>query len=359
MAGAPRTRRLGTYLPALRRQRRDLPRGLGQAIDLALRPRPGERGTIDELRAALEQATNEVADEPGVVEGASLWRRKPPAPDAPQEEPEEASQERPPGPQWAPRALAGATAAILAAWIVANLLPHPPLTPAAAALCAGLLVATLPRIGWLATSGATVSLLALQHRPGAALLIAIPMVAPTLPLARAPSSWPLPAIAAGLGVVGLAGAWPALAAHAKTASTRAVLGAGGWIWIQLIAPLAGKSLYTRSAASHWTHSLAATVSHTLSPLLTARQLALALIWAAAAALLPLIRLRRPAAADIVAIATWAIVLTVATTIAGPPILPGEAILGAIAAVALTLAPDFTNRLRQPTESGDLRSMELR
>ncbi len=44
-------RRAGMHLPPLRRQRRDLPRELGRAIDLSLRPRPGERGTLDELRA--------------------------------------------------------------------------------------------------------------------------------------------------------------------------------------------------------------------------------------------------------------------------------------------------------------------
>ena len=49
-------RRLGRHLPPLRRQRRDLPRELGQAIDLALRPRPRERGTLEELRAALWRA---------------------------------------------------------------------------------------------------------------------------------------------------------------------------------------------------------------------------------------------------------------------------------------------------------------
>ena len=41
---AQRARRLGAYLPPLRRQRRDLPRALGVAIDLALRPRPRSAG---------------------------------------------------------------------------------------------------------------------------------------------------------------------------------------------------------------------------------------------------------------------------------------------------------------------------
>ena len=65
-------RRLGMHLPPLRRQRRELPRELGQAIDLALRPRPGERGRLEELRGALTAVAGRVADEPGVV--TEPWR---------------------------------------------------------------------------------------------------------------------------------------------------------------------------------------------------------------------------------------------------------------------------------------------
>ena len=60
--------RAGVYLPPLRRQRRDLPRQLGGAVDLALRPRASERGTLGELRSALVSAVGRVADKPGVVE---------------------------------------------------------------------------------------------------------------------------------------------------------------------------------------------------------------------------------------------------------------------------------------------------
>ncbi|MFZ0087911.1 MAG: serine/threonine-protein kinase, partial [Solirubrobacteraceae bacterium] len=47
-AATQRARRLGAHLPPLRRQRRDLPRVLGQSIDQALRPRPRERGSTAE-----------------------------------------------------------------------------------------------------------------------------------------------------------------------------------------------------------------------------------------------------------------------------------------------------------------------
>src|SRR5437588_12940320 len=72
---AVRARRLGAHMPPLRRQRRDLPRELGQGIDLALRPRARERGALEHLRAALTSALESVGDEPGVVEGP--WRVRP------------------------------------------------------------------------------------------------------------------------------------------------------------------------------------------------------------------------------------------------------------------------------------------
>src|SRR5207253_1934881 len=40
---------------------------LGQGIDLALRPRPRERGTVGDLRAALAAALSGVSDDPRAV----------------------------------------------------------------------------------------------------------------------------------------------------------------------------------------------------------------------------------------------------------------------------------------------------
>ena len=61
-------RKLGATLPSLQRQRRDLPRPLCDAIDRALLPRAGERGTVAELSRALRAALVELGDEPGTVE---------------------------------------------------------------------------------------------------------------------------------------------------------------------------------------------------------------------------------------------------------------------------------------------------
>ena len=78
-AGSPAAtaRRVGTVLPALRRSRKDLPEELGAAIDRALRPRPDERGTLDDLAAELAESLPEVSDEGGTVAQHPLERTEP------------------------------------------------------------------------------------------------------------------------------------------------------------------------------------------------------------------------------------------------------------------------------------------
>src|SRR4029079_12045788 len=78
-AGSPAAtaRRVGTVLPPLRRHRKDLPEPLCAAVDTALRPRPDERGTIDELAAELAESLPEVSDEGGSVAPHPLERTQP------------------------------------------------------------------------------------------------------------------------------------------------------------------------------------------------------------------------------------------------------------------------------------------
>ncbi|CAA9530980.1 MAG: Serine/threonine protein kinase, partial [uncultured Solirubrobacteraceae bacterium] len=64
---AATARRLGMVLPPLRRLRRDLPRELCDAIDVAVDPDPDLRGTPADLRHALLAFEGSVSDEPGYV----------------------------------------------------------------------------------------------------------------------------------------------------------------------------------------------------------------------------------------------------------------------------------------------------
>ena len=67
-------RKLGATLPPLRRQRRDLPLALTDAIDRALLPHPRDRGTVAQLSRALSRSLAELDDEPGTVEAPAIER---------------------------------------------------------------------------------------------------------------------------------------------------------------------------------------------------------------------------------------------------------------------------------------------
>jgi len=370
------TRRLGMHLPPLRRQRRELPRELGQAIDLALRPRPRERGRVEELRAALAGVAGRVGDEPGVV--AEPWRprtttRRParttpdtdelhlriedhrrradvaargelaepevdrhePAagrrePEVDRHEPDAVTRSREKAPiPWPRRAFAGLAAAGISVWLAHRAPGSAPVPVAAAACIAGVLVAALPRIGWLALTAFMATSLVTSGHPGGALILAVGALIPVVLMPRDGPTWPLAITAPALGAVGLATAWPALAGMTRSAWRRGALAATGWLWLAL-------------ARGPWTVSLSATVHQALVPLLTAGTLVGAGAWAAAAVVLPWARLRSSALLEGELLAGWAIGVAAATIMAtqlGPPdprTSAGAAFLGAFAGALVAL-----------------------
>jgi eukaryotic-like serine/threonine-protein kinase len=287
---ASTARRLGARLPALGRLRRDLRLELCQAVDRAVLPRPEQRGTLADLRDALADELPRADDERGTIAGSPLEGLARPAP-------------RPKvRPRW--RVLAAVAAGGLAAGGAAWLTPRAGMrvSPAAAAAGAAAAVLVLPRLGWIAMVAA---LAAWSSGPTAAVLGLV--AAPTVVLLRRSGGlWSLPAGAPLLGVVGLAGAWPALAGQAARPWHRAALGALGCWWLMLAEILSGERLALGSppdAALSGTHLL---------PLLTTGALALAALWAAGAVLLPLLVRGRALAADVVAATTWAAGLGAAT-----------------------------------------------
>jgi hypothetical protein len=386
------SRRPAMHLPALRRQRRDLPRSLAASIDRALRPRPGERGTLGELRRALAVALDEVGDEPGVVtapwttlrprtgagdhehesERERVWRDDI-ADDAPAvgrsghadrlDRPDQPGDR---GPAWPPRALGAAGAAALTVWLTVTALAPAPVPPAAAGLLAGAAVLLLPRLGWWALTVALTALAVAQHLPGAAGVIALALALPVVLTPAAPSTWPLSAGAPALGLIGLAGAWPAVAGRATTLWRRAALGAIGWVWLLLASAIAGKPLYLPLvpgvAAPHaWMSSLSVTVDHLLRPEISAGVLAPALVWALAAVTLPWLVRGGSLALDVVRVIVWAAVVVSATGAAiaawhGPAMGPGgvsapTALLGALASAVVALAPSLLGTRRVALRPG--------
>jgi eukaryotic-like serine/threonine-protein kinase len=396
--GAQRARRLGAHLPPLRRQRRDLPRELGQGVDLALRPRPRERGSMAELRRALVATQDQVPDDRRVAVPVVAARAStPPAgrarhgePAAPSSERTQqwesvgpASPEQPLAPEpevvaaaapiaaagneWLTRALGAGATAGLAAWLCSHVLSPAPLGSAAVAVLAGALALVLPRAGWGALTAIFCVTAALEHRAGAALVVLIGALLPVVLLPRRGSAWPLAAGAPALGLIGLAGAWPALAARAGTSWRRAALGLTGWVWLLIAGPLADRVLYLSPlpdtpAPQLWTGSVHETVHHVLWPLVNAGALAPAPVWALAAVALPGIVRGRSLGGDALRVTVWSVALVLATTLAlgvthGARSLgtPGSAALGAAVGAAVALAPTAVKIWRGARQSAGPRA----
>jgi eukaryotic-like serine/threonine-protein kinase len=307
---AATARRLGRPLPPLASKRRDLPRELCEAIDLSLHPEPDARPTPARLRAVLRRVEGELSDEGGLVEpetlerfGLTAVRRVPvlPLPAA-----------------LAARVGAGLAAGGLGLAALEQLGPQPPFSPLAAAGAAALLVALLPRLGWIAAALALCGWLASPEagREGTALVLAAGLAPIPLLLPRAGLLWSAPALAPLLGTIALAPAFVALAALSTSAWRRAGLAAAGFLWLALAELLFSESLLfgvpdgalERSA---WEGSLTGAASDALVPLVTSPALAPMAVWAFFAWILPLVVRGRNLVLDVLAAATWAAALVAA------------------------------------------------
>jgi hypothetical protein len=345
---AARARRLGAHLPPLRRQRRELPRELGAAIDRALRPHPRERGTIDELRYALDVSCEQASDERGIVaeprrparigtiaaraagrgdggdggyEGhddeaaAELW-----SPTRRGRTPSRAHAEAPPQLELdgsvalsRPVRAAAAAAGAAIAWWPASLGLTPMSIPVAAyPLIGGLLTLVAPVTGYVAMTMFVTATVAASGHAGAAVVLLALLALPIALLPGRGSAWPLPAGAVALGAIGLAGAWPAIAGRlGGSLWRRAALGACALPWLAAAGELAGSDIYVRRpphslAPVVWTSSLQSTVDHVLGAIADPSVLTAALVWALAAAVLPWVSSgRRAPSAELVAAAVWA------------------------------------------------------
>jgi serine/threonine protein kinase len=356
-----RARKLGAHLPPLRRQRHDLPGDLARAIDRALRPRPRERGTVADLRAALRAARPVVGDEPGIV--TDPWTND----DAPEvDEPELFAAREPtkkaiaaatnesdsPRSVWVDRGLAAVAAAAFASWTATRLLAPSPVPPAAAALIAAAAVLLLPRLGWLALTVGLCGGALVRGHDGGASVIAVAALAPVLLLPARPNAWPLSAAAPALGLIGLAGAWPALASRAGGTLRRAALGAVGWVWLLLAGAALGPAhvLYLPHVPglpppAVWIGSLSQTTGHLLPALVKTGVLAPAVVWALAAVTAPWLVRGRSLVLDVVRVVAWSALVVGATSAAvaavhGTDVVGAAptAVLGAAVCAAVALAP---------------------
>jgi eukaryotic-like serine/threonine-protein kinase len=308
---AATARRIGRPIEPLRRRRRDLSRDLTHALDRALSVAANDRGTLEQLGSALEVALEDLT-------GAAS---KPSSADA---------ERQPHGARPRPTPVPDGPRAPVPGLLVASEGSEPAATELEPRARAGF---ALPLSVWLACAALAVGWQLWRGRDGLALLTLaalapLPLL-PRQPLgedrlaheggprsARIGFGWLACALAPLLGLLGLAGAFPALAGQASRWRERAAFAALGYWWLVLAAPLLdgpGRVLWLAEPArtpprSVWEGSINATAAHVLAPALTLAVLAGALLWALAALALPWIVRGRSAALDIVAATIWSAAL---------------------------------------------------
>ncbi len=288
-------RHVAAFVPPLRRQRRDLDRRLAAGIDQALRSRPHDRGTLDDLRAALENSLANAEDTRGVVAPAGYahdgdtWVRDDPGPAWRNTEVSPSSRlskagsgaarpreiryaGSPDAPlTWLPRAANAAAAGLGAAWLLTHLYGHPPLPMAVVALGFAMVALLVPLVGSLAT-------------------------------------------AIALGSVGLGGAYPAVVAQLGSSWwRRAFFAAVGFCLLIGVSKASHQNLYWSPVGFPPAHG---------------NGLAAIGVWALAAAVQPLMRTRRFPALEIALCAVWSAAIVIALRSVGVAPLNG-ALAGAL------------------------------
>ena len=213
---------------------------------------------------------------------------------------------------------AGLAAGALGLAALEQLGPEPSFSPLAAAAAAALLVALLPRLGWIVAALALCGWLASPEagREGTALVLAAGLAPVPLLLPRAGLLWSVPVLAPLLGAIALAPAFVALAALSTSALRRAGLAAAGFLWLAL-----GEVLFSTDLLfgvpdgvlerSAWEGSLTGAASDALAPLVSSPALAPIAVWAFFAWVLPLVLRGRSLAIDLVVAAAWAAALVAA------------------------------------------------
>ncbi|HWH12009.1 MAG TPA: serine/threonine-protein kinase [Solirubrobacteraceae bacterium] len=293
----------GEGVPPLERERKDLPRAVCRSIDRALSVDPARRGSLVELRAACAAALS--GDLP------RSHRRK----------------ARPlrPGQLTVPRQVRAIGGLAAGTFAFALLTSQPALaaTPTRLwfAAAASIAVGLLPRAGWVAVGLTLVGWLCVDGAPGTAVLVALALAPVPTALRSTPWLWCAPALAPLLGLVGLALAFPALAARLGGVWQRSALGALGLWWLILAEAAFGRRLLFGAPPGtqppqDWQDLPLEAIAHAVVPLLIGAELLLVALWSLAAASAPLLigggALTRRALGAI----AWATALIAGTGLAG-------------------------------------------
>jgi hypothetical protein len=337
---AATARAIGEPIAPLAAVRPDLPAELTETIDAALDPDPELRPLASELEGVL------------AADASELDRSRLPAVLRP-------ADPEPPRRPSANRVRIGSAAAIAAVTLAAlAVLGGAPAPVLLAAPLAGALALVRPRFAFAAATAVVASWFGFgAGEPGAA-LVATVLAAPLLALSRENErALALPAAAPLLGLIGLAPAYPALAGLASDLRSRLLLGGVGFTWLAAWEIGSGRTLLLgpeTAAPRGWSESVKTSAADLVIPLFDPSLLALAALWALAAAALPLLVRGRGAVPDLVGALIWAAGLISAhRLIAGPGSEPEGLLLAATAAACLTALAAPRLRPREPRVSTHL------
>jgi hypothetical protein len=235
-------------------------------------------------------------------------------------------------------------------------------SPAAAAGITALTVALLPRLGWIAMALSLCGWLASPAvaRDGmAAVLLAACLPVPFL-LPRSAASWSVPALAPLLALAGAGPAYAAVAGQASTWGRRAALGALGWLWLALAEAVVKTPLMFGLADGqrerhYWMHDGWRALEHAVAPIFTSPTALTALVFAVAAALLPVLVRGLRLALDLIAAGVWAGALYAGLLgiekVPGPGVDARGAAAGAALAAVIAVTAAAVRRKRGETALG--------
>jgi len=219
--------------------------------------------------------------------------------------------------------------------------PTLPVSALPAAAVVGVGVTLLPRLAWLAAFAALLVWLGANDEVGTAVVVAMAVGPTPLLLLWGGTLWSLPALAPALGAIGLAPVYVALAALAPTPWRRAGLGAAGYFWLVGAEVLTGNTLLYGPAThvharASWHDSFSGAVEHAIGPTLGSALLLPAVVFAAFAALLPLLVRGRAIGLELILGGAWAAGFIVALE-GMDRLMDGAAPRGAVAGPLVALA----------------------
>ncbi|HEX4837380.1 MAG TPA: serine/threonine-protein kinase [Solirubrobacteraceae bacterium] len=339
---AATARRIGAPIEPLERRRGDLPRELTRTLDAALDPDPERRGTLADLHDALAQALDR-----GMRR--RLFARRPAARPPFAALPEWSVGEESPSPfEGREEGVRGERSADARARRRERDQEVDRAGGERSSEAPARRRVALPRLAWLGCLLAFAAWQAATGRPGVSLLL-LAGGAPLLALPRRSGpGWLAAGLAPALGLVGLAGAFPALAGQRAGWRARGALAALGFWWLTLAEPLLSRRLWLGPPSgvpprTVWEASFGTAATHVLAATLTVEVLLGVAVWALAGVTLPWIVRGRSAAFDVTAAVVWTVALLAATPLLASALLahaaepsPRGALLSAVLGCALAI-----------------------